>query len=669
MRKTTTLAKILVISMTMGAVPLTLTQAQNKERLEISVRDFPKTSVTSPMGTFNAAFNGQNIPSDFLISHLGEWLGGDSNHSFQLVKSDTDELGIKHSVYQHYFKGIKVMDDIISVHEKNGMVTYVNGEFIRDIAADISSQLSLQDVKNVISSAVGTSVENIIFGAAENVVAKVYDGRGIKLYGTTMIGASSLKPLFSKVYYIDHSTQKIIKELSQIHHADTPSVSATYYKGNQSITVDSYNGAYRLMDNARKIRTMNATSITGSVGVDPNGYVILAGSTEYTNNTANFTAAATKAPVEVHWAIKSSYDFYLNKFNRNSFDGNGSAISSYYNIDFSQLSPSLPAGYGFNATAVKLSNGMQFMAFGNGNLPSSPGATNTLAAIDVGGHEYSHMIIDRNGTGGLNYQSESGALNESFADIFGTAIEFYGASASANWTIGEGILNVAPGYLRSMSDPNSANATLGKQPDTYNGTYWASTANPTPDNDHGGVHTNSGVGNYWFYLLSQGGSGTNDIGNAYGVTGITLDKAGKIAYKTLTTYLTPNSTYLDAYNASKQAVTDLYGASSNEQLQNVKAWYGVGIGNGVLATNEAGRVNYELNIYPNPVKNGVFTIENTKNDVMIEIYDASGRKVSQTEKLNKGTNKINISTVQKGVYLLKIISDGEIVSSKKLIVE
>ncbi|MDR2236131.1 MAG: M4 family metallopeptidase [Chryseobacterium sp.] len=669
MKKITILVKVLTVSMTMGTVSCVLTHAQNKEKPELSVRDFPKFSVTSPMGTFNAFFNGQNIPSDFLISHLGEWLGGDSSHTFQLLKSETDELGIKHSVYQHYFKGTKVMDDIVSIHEKNGMITYINGEFIRDITANVSSALSVQDAKSIISATVDLPVEEIIFGEAENVMAKVYDGRGIRLYSTIMIGASSLKSLFSKVYYIDHSTQKIVKELSQLHHVDTPSTSATYYKGNQSVTVDSYNGGYRLMDNARKIRTMNATGITGSIGVDPNGYIILAGATEYTNTTANFTAAETKAPVEVHWAIKSSYDYYLNKFNRNSFDGNGAAISSYYNMDFSKLNPSLPAGYGFNATAVKLSNGMQFMAFGNGNLPSSPGATNTMAAIDVGGHEYSHMIIDRNGTGGLNYQSESGALNESFADILGTSIEFYGAPSSANWTMGEGILNVAPGYLRSMSNPNSANSAIGKQPDTYSGTYWASTANPTADNDHGGVHTNSGVGNYWFYLLSQGGSGTNDIGNLYDVTGITLAKAEKIAYKTLTTYLTPNSTYMDAYNATKQAVTDLYGASGNEQLQNVKAWYGVGIGTGVLATHESARPEEQFNIYPNPVKNGVFTIENPKNEVTIEVYDTAGRKINETEKLKKGSHKINMNTSQKGVYLLKIISNGEQISSKKLIVE
>ncbi|WP_449399481.1 T9SS type A sorting domain-containing protein [Chryseobacterium wanjuense] len=159
------------------------------------------------------------------------------------------------------------------------------------------------------------------------------------------------------------------------------------------------------------------------------------------------------------------------------------------------------------------------------------------------------------------------------------------------------------------------------------------------------------------------------MGNAFNVTGISIQKAEKIIYRALITYMTPNSTYMDAYNATKQAVTDLYGASGNEQLQNVKAWYAVGIGNGVLATNEvANGGENQFTIYPNPVKGGMFTIENNKNDSTFEIYDVSGKLVKQADKLSKGINKININGLEKGVYIVKINSNGTSVS-KKLIVE
>src|SRR5690606_27938945 len=127
---------------------------------------------------------------------------------------------------------------------------------------------------------------------------------------------------------------------------------------------------------------------------------------------------------------------------------------------------------------------------------------------------------------------ESGALNESFADMFGAAVEFY-VNDNPNWTIGEGIWYNGwgtPDYMRNMANPNSAPEIVGgPQPDTYEGNYWADTSLIDQENDYGGVHINSGVGNYWFYLLSEGGSGTNDNGDDYSVEGITIQKAEQIA--------------------------------------------------------------------------------------------------------------------------------------------
>ena len=81
-----------------------------------------------------------------------------------------------------------------------------------------------------------------------------------------------------------------------------------------------------------------------------------------------------------------------------------------------------------------------------------------------------------------------------------------------------------------------------------------------------------------FYLLVTGGSGTNDKGNAYTVTGIGLSEADQIIYRTNTTYLVPTSQYADWRTACINAATDLYGAASNEVIQVENAWYAVGIG-------------------------------------------------------------------------------------------
>lgn len=285
--------------------------------------------------------------------------------------------------------------------------------------------------------------------------------------------------------------------------------------------------------------------------------------------SGNISITARNNPgLDAHWAMEKTYDFYLTQLNRNSFDNNGSLIKNYVHKDIAWN----------NANWNRILN---VMSYGDGDgLTFTP-----LTSIDVVGHEFSHAVVQY--TADLYYQNESGALNESFADIFGTAIEFYGAT-NPNWTIGESISPQSPYYLRSLINPNG-----GQQPDTYesplqNG-YWAPlisssypTQPPTSSNDFGGVHSNSGVQNYWFYLLSQGGSGTNDINNAYTVSGIGITKATKIAYQNLAYHLNPISNYLSAYNNSLLAVEELYpsvGGIHSQEYNSVKqAWYAVGIG-------------------------------------------------------------------------------------------
>lgn len=267
-----------------------------------------------------------------------------------------------------------------------------------------------------------------------------------------------------------------------------------------------------------------------------------------------------QAALDVHWGMEKTYDFYQSVFGRNSYDGFGSTIKNYLNV---------PGASPTNASAYPPPYNLMFYGLGDGVY------TKPVVGLDVEGHEYTHLVVANNGHGGLVYRGEAGALNESFADIFGTCIEFY-SGVSPDWTIGEDIM-VANPYLRSMSNPNSS---TGAQPDTYKGTFWKNVSgNPSPSNDQDGVHTNSGVQNFWFYLLSQGGSGTNDIGNAYSVTGIGINQARQIAYRNLTTYLDSNATYMDAFNGSLQAAEDLYGNPSTQYTAVRKAWYAVGIGN------------------------------------------------------------------------------------------
>ncbi|MBS1557823.1 MAG: M4 family metallopeptidase [Bacteroidetes bacterium] len=277
-------------------------------------------------------------------------------------------------------------------------------------------------------------------------------------------------------------------------------------------------------------------------------------------NSGNYVITNSGHPaVDVHWGMEKTYDFYMSVFNRNSYDGNGSVIKQYVN----PLIMNGTSGYPNNASAFPSPYNLMSYGMGDG-VNYSP-----LVGLDVEGHEFTHLVVANNGNGGLTYQGESGALNESFADIFGTCVEFY-SGVNPDWLIGEDVMIGQP-YMRSMSNPNG-----GQQPDTYNGQYWV---NPNSSQDNGGVHTNSGVQNFWFYLLCQGGNGTNDINNAYSVTGIGITQARAIAYRNLTNYLTSSATYMDAYYGSLQAAQDLYGNPSTQYTAVRQAWYAVGIGN------------------------------------------------------------------------------------------
>jgi Zn-dependent metalloprotease len=289
------------------------------------------------------------------------------------------------------------------------------------------------------------------------------------------------------------------------------------------------------------------------------------------SGTTSFSSVGTSGSINIiernnpgldaHWGAEIVYDYYLNKFNRNSFDNQGGIIKNYVH-----------RGVKYNNAGW---NGLS-MSYGDGDgITEGP-----QSALDVCGHELTHAVIQYSAN--LFYQNESGALNESFADIFGTAIEFYGTPTKANFKFSENTFIQQGDYTRSLQFPKSKN-----QPNTFIGDNWHDLIPNTfptlnKDNDFGGVHTNSGVQNYWFYLLSQGGTGNIDdkvTMPPYNVTGIGIEKATKIAYQNLVHHLHETSDYHAAYLGSLLATEELYGNPSVEYTAVRQAWYAVGIGN------------------------------------------------------------------------------------------
>jgi len=279
----------------------------------------------------------------------------------------------------------------------------------------------------------------------------------------------------------------------------------------------------------------------GIVTYDAKNGTSLPLSVDFVDADSSFDSENGKVGVSVHWALENAYDYWFNIHGRNSLDDIGGRIIAY-------------AHWG-NSFSNAYWDGSR-MAFGDGTLNNIP-----WVSIDMVSHEPTHGVTQY--TANLIYQDEYGALNESFSDIFGEAVELYTKGVGPDWlTLGE------TGGIRSLSNPNAFG-----DPDTYFGNGWAS-LNP---GDNGGVHTNSGVQNFWFYLLSEGGSGVNDNGYSYSVTGLGIDQAEQIAYRNLSTYLTPTSEYEDARLGSMYSAIDLYGVNSQQIQSVVEAWNAVGV--------------------------------------------------------------------------------------------
>ena len=510
-----------------------------------------------------------------------EQLGLKSNQNFSKTKSETDALGYTHDKYQLFHEGIKVEFATYALHSKNGKVNAMHGEYYDLANVKTTPSLSAEAAFLRATAHVGAS-EYLWEDFAEASISKYSKPKGevvlLPIGKTARLAYKfdiyAKAPLSRGNVYVDAQNGEVllynatIKHVGEYAHgskgkgshldlfktnslAFVAANAATRYSGAQTIETTLSGASYILSETGRGngIQTYNMKKGTN-----------YGSAVNFTDADNNWTAAEfnntnkDNAALDAHWGAEKTYDYWKNIHNRNSYDNAGAKINSYVHY-----STNYDNAY-WDGTR---------MTYGDG----SGTYFDALTSLDVCGHEIGHAITEK--TAGLVYQKESGAMNEGFSDIWAACIESYAAPNKQIWLVGEDIERRSGHVaLRSMSNPNAEG-----QPDTYGGTYWKNpSCTPTSTNDYCGVHTNSGVLNYWFYLLSVGGTGTNDIGNAFNVTGISITKAEKIAYRTETVYLSANSTFANARTGAIQAATDLYGAGSPEVIATTNAWYAVGVG-------------------------------------------------------------------------------------------
>ncbi|MDX6693349.1 MAG: hypothetical protein QOF02_952 [Blastocatellia bacterium] len=256
-------------------------------------------------------------------------------------------------------------------------------------------------------------------------------------------------------------------------------------------------------------------------------------------------AGADKSVNEAYDGAGKTYDFFMTVLNRNSIDDRGLRLDSTVHYRS-----------GFNNAFW---NGQQ-MVYGDGDGIIFNRFTKSL---DVIGHELGHGITQYEAD--LNYEDQSGALNEHFSDVFGSLVLQYAnnqTAASASWLIGEGLF--APGIngkaLRSMKAPGTAynDAKIGKDPQPAHMKNYVNTSD-----DNGGVHINSGIPNKAFYEFAKSLGGNS------------WSRAGRVWYTTLCNELSSNATFQDCANKTYKVAKDLYGAAVAAKAK--AAWKKVGL--------------------------------------------------------------------------------------------
>ena len=581
---------------------------------------------------------------------------------------------LRHVLYQHYYKGILVEGSEFREHidPNSNSVVLSNGVFVEglDLSTEtiLTEQVALDSALNYInaelyaweddSSELSLQLDSIpgittYYPKGELVFALVGDRsilpENYKLAWKFDIEA--LEPHLHLVIYVDAITGEIIKESSLM--CNSSNHDHVYY-GNQNIDTRWYGGLknkhiLEANNNGRNFRTKSGNNSSWFFRNTPGN-----SSQNWGNNHEN--------PASTHHSVQIAWDFFNNEYLQNGFDGNGRAIRVWGAI------PNFENAY-FNA---KPNKNYDYLGFGfNGQ--------NVLSPYDIAGHEFAHGITRYSAN--LVYERESGALNESFSDIFGLMVERFGKNGSFDWTIGED----ANFTIRDMEIPENHG-----QPSWYlTHPNWVNVrnCNPNRSNNFCGVHTNSGVQNKYFNLLSEGGTqlGVN-------VQGIGVSEAALISYFSLSVLHGSNDTYPLAREHAVAAARIIFRRCSFQEREVCRAWaacnvgaecpcippgpepqpvtscwmYGCGNAQSVFTKVETFDNEKKIIIYPNPASDlihlkGNEAIQNelkANGKLTLKIIDVMG-KTNMNINLNYDalTKGINIKQLTTGLYFI-VISNG-----------
>ncbi|MEO8762456.1 MAG: M4 family metallopeptidase [Bacteroidia bacterium] len=584
----------------------------------------------------------QNITSENFVDWAIYAFNLPSTSTLKPYSVEKDELGFTHTRYKEYANGFPVEGSMVITHSKNGKIKTVNGDYYQTLNSSYSASLSEANALQYALKKVNAQKymwENTAFEQQERentnnpnftfkpkgelvVIHKRgadYTASNIRLAYKFNIYAEV--PLYRADVYVDANSGEVISEHNLICTVNAVGTAVTKFSGTVAMTSDNTGtNAYRLRETGRGngINTYNMSNGTTY------------SQTDFTNTSSAWNVTGTnQAASDAHWGAEMTYDYYKNIHNRNSIDGSGYALNSYMH---------------YSSNYVNAFWDGQKMTYGDGQV--SQGFL-IMTALDVCGHEISHGLTSFTSQLGGSGADECDALNEGNSDIFGTTIEWYARPTQHDWIMGSDITCNSSGVqdhvgIRDMSNPNAF-----QQPDTYLGTNWDTQGEP---------HNNNGPFIFWYYLLCQGGTGTNDLGNAYNVAGITMDEAKFIAFRGNTVYFTSSTTYNDARTYMLEAATDLYGACSQELAATTNAWYAVGVG--AAATNGVPTAAFAANI-----------TASCSTPLAVQFANGSNGATSYTWNFGDGSTSTATAPAHTytaaGIYPVKLVATGTCSANSK----
>ena len=521
---------------------------------------------------------------DFLHS-AGPLMGIDNaDEEFLLVNEKIDDLNIHHLKYQQVYNDIPVYGAEVILHGSDGNIDLMMGRYEATPQIDTDPTLDISDAESAVIASIGEIVmpDNDIYDLfqVDPLTTELVIYKGQLAYHTTAY--SNL--VDRREVFVDAHTGEIINEYKSFckfhnhtssdkgHKCNHNHTGTSAKSHNTSIAApmgDEITNAIDLLGISRTIHTYeqggtyymmdiskpDMFDVNSNLPNEPEGVIwtINAFNTSPEGNdfqydhftSVNNTWANSPEAVSSQFNGNLAYEYFLDRHARVSINGQAGNIVSFVNVSDKQ------GGDMDNA----FWNGFA-MFYGNGSDAFKPLAR----GLDVAGHEMTHGVVQN--TANLEYYGESGALNESFADVFGAMID------RDDWLVGEDVVNLSAfpsGALRSLIDPNQGQPTnsfgTGWQPKHVNQQF-------TGQEDNNGVHINSGIPNHAFYRFADA---------------IGKDKAEDVYYRALDSYLTKSSQFIDARLAVIQSAQDL-GLSASEVQAARDAFDAVGITDGNSTT-------------------------------------------------------------------------------------